>query len=385
MQRKRVEEHRVWLSHVEKKEILQKSRGRCAHCGVKIAVADTMTVDHVIPITKGGVNDMSNLVALCETCNKTKKDDVVDVNEYYKFVDVQTGKTLKESFEQYCEEYEFLTKSNVFNKDSFSIKVPFGPKFRRNGKVGSKNVKVTKAVYSDLDEIWEYIVKYYTYFCQSEGIQEHIGGVDEDELKEFAKNLIISWYSKGAIYFTRSSSGKINCVLPSGITECKPSEDKEMPTFKYLYRVGPIYIDTDIPWDNFHTVNYFCSLVRFFIDNIARSISFPCMVEVLVYAQNNYDPRLTEVLQVIFRGNDEDTRENFKSDLKRGFFSLVVSNDKAYKDIISSTELTDRIVPVDIKKLYNENECIKTIVDTSTAYLEKCMLSARDKYYSKKS
>lgn len=69
--RKKVVE-RVWFS----KDILRKSDDVCAHCGCPVAIGDNFTVEHVVPISKGGTNDLVNIVALRQTCNTTKGDCV---------------------------------------------------------------------------------------------------------------------------------------------------------------------------------------------------------------------------------------------------------------------------------------------------------------------
>lgn len=71
---KKIEERRLF-SHEERKLILKASKGVCAHCGRKLNTK-TMTIEHVIPIMRGGTNDIQNLTALCPECN-TMKDNLI--------------------------------------------------------------------------------------------------------------------------------------------------------------------------------------------------------------------------------------------------------------------------------------------------------------------
>lgn len=45
----------------------------CFYCRKEIAVKDR-TLDHVIPLNKGGIHSLTNLVMACKKCNSTKRD-----------------------------------------------------------------------------------------------------------------------------------------------------------------------------------------------------------------------------------------------------------------------------------------------------------------------
>lgn len=57
----------------ERTIIYNKNKGRCAICG-KFIPFDEFTVDHIIPLSKGGTNELKNLQCTCKTCNLIKQD-----------------------------------------------------------------------------------------------------------------------------------------------------------------------------------------------------------------------------------------------------------------------------------------------------------------------
>lgn len=46
---------------------------QCYYCHLKIA-PDSVTMDHVIPLSKGGTSAKNNIVVSCKTCNNLKKN-----------------------------------------------------------------------------------------------------------------------------------------------------------------------------------------------------------------------------------------------------------------------------------------------------------------------
>jgi len=57
------EAKRIW-----RRDIREKWSHRCAYCG---SDAD-ITIDHIVPLSKGGLDFTNNVVACCKSCNQSK-------------------------------------------------------------------------------------------------------------------------------------------------------------------------------------------------------------------------------------------------------------------------------------------------------------------------
>ena len=53
--------------------ILWRDQNQCQYCGVYESPKQ-LTIDHVMPRSRGGNNSWTNLVASCKKCNQTKRD-----------------------------------------------------------------------------------------------------------------------------------------------------------------------------------------------------------------------------------------------------------------------------------------------------------------------
>lgn len=82
---------RVPLKKKQWARILAKSYGNCVYCGFgKDYSADiVIEIDHFVPVSRGGTNAMSNLVAACADCNAEKSD--MQVEEYRVYLEALTG------------------------------------------------------------------------------------------------------------------------------------------------------------------------------------------------------------------------------------------------------------------------------------------------------
>ena len=61
----------------ERSEIYIRDKGRCGICGEFIPLNE-FTIDHIIPISKGGTYDYDNLQCCCFKCNQLKSNETPD-------------------------------------------------------------------------------------------------------------------------------------------------------------------------------------------------------------------------------------------------------------------------------------------------------------------
>jgi 5-methylcytosine-specific restriction endonuclease McrA len=61
-------------THIERDLITRLQKGKCLSCGEK----SSLTIDHIIPLSRGGRNDLTNLQGLCKVCNSKKHTQSID-------------------------------------------------------------------------------------------------------------------------------------------------------------------------------------------------------------------------------------------------------------------------------------------------------------------
>lgn len=66
--------HRTML-----RRLIDAHGGACAYCLTMVTLDDAgtaATIDHLMPVSKGGTDDMSNLRLACRRCNEEKADAI---------------------------------------------------------------------------------------------------------------------------------------------------------------------------------------------------------------------------------------------------------------------------------------------------------------------
>lgn len=65
------------ISKRKRFEVLKRDNFTCQYCSSKPPKVP-LEVDHIVPVSKGGKNDMSNLITACLDCNRGKSDVPLD-------------------------------------------------------------------------------------------------------------------------------------------------------------------------------------------------------------------------------------------------------------------------------------------------------------------
>lgn len=69
--------NRAPISRALRHEVFKKSNYTCAECG-KTNKETILCVDHIIPVSQGGTDELDNLQCLCEECNQAKSNRIFD-------------------------------------------------------------------------------------------------------------------------------------------------------------------------------------------------------------------------------------------------------------------------------------------------------------------
>ena len=80
---------------MNRRDVYNKYDGHCAYCGTRLSPlnwgkpprgkGDDMTIDHIVPTSKGGSNTLENAIPSCHLCNGQKADRSVE--EFRSFIE----------------------------------------------------------------------------------------------------------------------------------------------------------------------------------------------------------------------------------------------------------------------------------------------------------
>ena len=193
-------EDRILFSREQKEKILEKSSCKCARCGQALTV-ESMTVEHIVPLSKGGTNDSKNLVSLCYDCNQMKGNYILHPLDYYPYINKEYINELKELFQSYLTEVPWYGRRNYTKEDKklfYYISDKIGQiKKVKNGKYlvncFRNNVTFERVYNDEFDEIYQFVKDYNDkYNISSDGLKSYLSEV-------FDKGCIYKLYTKTSI------------------------------------------------------------------------------------------------------------------------------------------------------------------------------------------
>lgn len=113
-----------YVSKKNRALLLEKAKNQCEYCGDK----ENLEVDHIIPVSIGGSNEIENLQILCRKCNRTKRTKLsehVAVSVRSKLLQQRGDCRSRETEAETETETELLTKEKYFIKGNTKEKTPF--------------------------------------------------------------------------------------------------------------------------------------------------------------------------------------------------------------------------------------------------------------------
>ena len=197
------------FSYDEKRAICNKSDGVCCHCGKPAFIGShkyvdrVATIDHFIPLNRGGSNQSINLVMMCEDCNKEKGQKIYDIS-YVPYLKDEFKKPLADYVNSYIQVMD-CTRQHLLAYDKYEMHIPsffFDGHKRKGGDVKTIAIPydIVRLDYNNFDEIVEFLTKY---------LKKYDALDDADTVR----NNVTFWLMFGTIYGARKRSDGTLCVL----------------------------------------------------------------------------------------------------------------------------------------------------------------------------
>lgn len=201
----------------EKEAIGEKSDNRCCHCGKKVYFKYGATVEHFIPLSKGGTNRDINMVMLCHDCNQEKSNYIYMPDDYLPYLKKEHLDKLNGYFESYIRSFDFVNRDNLLACDRYKIFINNLPDDLYYSKRINKNKRkellrktsfsawVKRATFDDEEKLYEYYVRYLNkYNCL-------------DSEKDARINIQF-WLTFGCIYYVEKNDD-IKALITVSVTK----------------------------------------------------------------------------------------------------------------------------------------------------------------------
>lgn len=219
IKRQKIDE-RVWFTPEEKEQFAAKSDHKCCHCGKKAFFKYGATVEHFIPISKGGTNRDINMIMLCKDCNAHKDNFIYRPKDYLPYLKQEHLEKIQGYFDSYIMSFDFVNRDNLLACDRYKVLVNVMPDnlyytVKERYKSKKKRDKffeqhsipywVKRATFDDVDKLTEYFIKYLKkYDCLDDEASARIN--------------IEFWLTFGCIYYIERDND-IECFITVSVTK----------------------------------------------------------------------------------------------------------------------------------------------------------------------
>lgn len=216
---------REWLTTEEKEDICKKTDCVCAHCGKFVYPHYGATIDHFIPLDRGGSSRKINLIPLCEDCNHTKDNKLYSI-DYVPYLKPKYKKELEGYVNDYILISDTAQRSRLLAYDEYKGSVKITPPNIQYSKHKPKNHKLTVdytiklATWQDFDKLYAYFVKY-------------LKRRDSLDSEDAAISNIQFWLRFGCIYYVERKN-EIMLMVAMTIKHLQ-DQDKEVGNIPQMY------------------------------------------------------------------------------------------------------------------------------------------------------
>ena len=193
--------------------IAEKSNYLCAHCGTPLHLVDNnvknATVDHYIPLSKGGINQKLNTIMLCKDCNKKKQNKIIAPENYIRYLKPQYMKEIRDYYDSYIHSFEYIGRENLMCCDEYVLDIYCGPDIstiqpKKRDAITKQMTKYFTIQRAHKDDI-PYLENFYIAYLKKYG---YLHSVDTA-----CKNIEF-WKTFGAIYYITDKDGEIKAMVP---------------------------------------------------------------------------------------------------------------------------------------------------------------------------
>ena len=168
-------------------DVLEKDNFTCQYCGAKATDENVLLeIDHIIPVSKGGDNNIENLITSCKKCNIGKSAKKLGAKKRLTL----RQKEIKE-LEQKREQQEMYLKSRLNKRNESEILVNYihglCSKYELNRQLNDNGKNLIFKLYKKigLEKVFDLIEDNDDYFINNKSVQFEKCGKENTALAEF--------------------------------------------------------------------------------------------------------------------------------------------------------------------------------------------------------